>query len=106
MNPVRQKVVSKTPRAPINRQSALVIAPSNWLSKPLPPEPERNIVELEAEITQLKRDAQARKDSESKLNRLVGKLTERVNKLNSECDHLSGENLTLRKELHRLLTSP
>lgn len=92
---IKQKVIGKTPRDAVNKQAALITRPATWISRPIP-EAEKNATAYEAEIAELKNAADEAAHRENALNKLVGKLRERI-------AELEAENLTLRTEFHKLL---
>jgi len=81
--PERNKVVTIPTRSPINKQSALLIAPvKDWTAHPLPPEklptPEN------AEIARLRNELKIERNAHAQTNDQLGKLRAelRLNKLN------------------------
>lgn len=92
---IKQKVIGKTPRDPVNKQAALITRPANWISRPIPVI-EKTAMEFEAEIAELKNAAEEASYRENALNKLVSKLRDRIAELESE-------NLTLRTEFHKVL---
>ncbi len=118
--PMLTKVVCKTPRIPVNKEAAMVIAPAPWWAKPIPPEPDKAVIEYRVALTnrlaELESEVYELKESRSKNLKLIGenkslkrKLMESLSKaknlerslqaLQSRLDKVSVENARLSKTI-------
>lgn len=114
--PMRQQVTSKTPRVPINKQSAMIIARAPYWAKldpslhpssiQLPPEPkqDRELIEARQQIAKLSERVARLKEINRQLESERDGLAEREGQLTVELQKLKAQiERTKREALHAIL---
>ena len=93
--PMRSQVVAKTPRDPVNRQAALVIAPAPWWARPLPPEPDltrkETVVELKERVALAEGMVRAQREANAAATAKAEKWKQRAERAEAEAERLAGE---------------